>query len=202
MKGMAMTLRWSKAAPLALALVLSGCIGLGGGGKVPPSLMRLTPARLVEPGSALSGKAGDAIVVLDPETDRSLDNTRVAVQVDDANVAYLKDGQWVERPAHLFAGLVAETIRAGGKHLVLSADEASIAGGSRLGGELLEFGFDARDQSVVVRYDAVWTAPGGAVSTKRFEARVPGVAAKPEAVAPALNKAANQVAAQVAEWVG
>ncbi len=196
---------WKVAAPAALALTLtgalSGCLGLGGA-KPPPTLLRLTAAKSVPVGTALSGKAADAIMVLDPETDRSLAVAKVAVQVDDSNIAYLAGAQWVERPAHLFGALLAETIRAGGKHLVFTADEAVTLGGTRLSGRLLDFGYDARNQSVVVRYDALWTGPGGTISTKRFEAVVPGVAAKAEFVGPALNKAANQVAAQVADWVG
>ncbi len=192
---------WKAAAPTALALMLSGCLGLGGG-KPPPTLLRLTAAKSVPAGTALSGKATDAIMVLDPQTDRSLAVTRVAVQVDDSNVAYLKGVQWVERPAHLFGALLAETIRADGKHLVFSADEAVSLGGTRLSGRLLDFGYDARSQSVVVRYDALWTSATGSITTKRFEAVVPGIAAKAEFVGPALNKAANQVAAQVADWVG
>lgn len=196
--------RGTIATALALALMggLSGCVSLGGGGKAPPTLLRLSATQSVPAGTALSGKVSDAIVVLDPETDRSLAVTRVAVQVDDSNVAYLPEALWVERPSHMFAALVAETVRAGGKHLVFTADEAVTSSGTRLGGRLITFGYDAREQAAVVRYDAVWTAPGGSVSTKRFEAKVPGVAAKPELVGPALNRAANQVAAQVAEWLG
>ena len=41
----------------------------------------------------------------------------------------------------------------------------------------------------------------GVLASKRFEAVVPGISAKPEAVGPALNKAANEVAAQVADWM-
>ena len=41
-----------------------------------------------------------------------------------------------------------------------------------------------------------------AVTTNRFEAHVPVAAATPEAVAPALNQAANQLAEQVAAWIG
>jgi cholesterol transport system auxiliary component len=40
------------------------------------------------------------------------------------------------------------------------------------------------------------------VETRRFEAIEPGVAPEAEAVAPALNRAANSVARQVADWVG
>ncbi|MEY4159666.1 MAG: hypothetical protein RLZZ136_287 [Pseudomonadota bacterium] len=190
------------ALPLALAFGLSGCINLGGGHKSAPSLLRLAAAQSAAAGSALSGNSSDAIIVVDPETDRSLAVTRLAVQLDDSRVAYLKDAQWVERPAHMFAALLAETIRAGGKHLVFASGDAVTSGGSRLSGHLLDFGYDARSKVAVVRYDAVWTAPGGAVTTKRFESRVKAVPAKPEVVGHALNQAANDVAAQVAVWLG
>jgi cholesterol transport system auxiliary component len=55
---------------------------------------------------------------------------------------------------------------------------------------------------VVVTYDAAMTkADGSAVQTRRFEAResADGTAAT---VAPALNRAANEVALQVAQWIG
>ncbi len=191
--------KWS--APLALALLLQGCVSLGGG-KPPPTLLRLTATQAPAAGSSLNGKTVDAIVVLDPDTDRSLAVTRIMVQVDDSNVAYLAKAQWAERPSHMFAAVLAETVRAGGRHLVFTADEAVTVLGSRLGGRLMALGYDAREQAVVVRYDAVLSATGGVVSTKRFEVKIPGVAATPEQVGPALNRAANQVAAQVSDWLG
>jgi len=44
--------------------------------------------------------------------------------------------------------------------------------------------------------------PDGQILTRRFEARVSGVLAEPASVAPALNEAANKVAADVAAWIG
>ena len=72
----------------------------------------------------------------------------------------------------------------------------------RLGGRLVDMGYDAADQAVVVRFEAVRSTRGGAVETRRFESVVPGVPAKPAAIAPALNRAANAVAADVAAWIG
>ena len=69
-------------------------------------------------------------------------------------------------------------------------------------GRLTNFGYEAGAGSVLVRYDAALAASGGTrVETRRFEARVPadGTAAT---VGPALNAAANQVAADVAKWIG
>jgi cholesterol transport system auxiliary component len=141
-------------------------------------------------------------MVMEPETDRRLAVLRVPVQINDAQVAYLQDAQWVERPARLFRALLAETLRAKGGRLVLEDDQAATTPGVRLSGRLRDMGYDARLMAVVVRYDAIRTGANGEVTTKRFEAAVSGVAARPELVGPALNKAANDVAAQVAEWMG
>jgi cholesterol transport system auxiliary component len=202
MKGQIMRFQPMLKSALATALVLAlgGCISLGG--KVPETLLSLTSAKSPAAGTSASGKIEDAIVVAEPETDRRLAVQRVAVQINDASVAYLQNAMWVERPSRLFRALLAETIRARGSRLVFEDSEATAQGGVRLTGRLLEMGYDARSLSVVVRYDAIRSGKGGELATRRFESVVPGIAAKPEAVGPALNKAANDVAAQVAEWVG
>lgn len=188
------------AGAFAALMLLGGCLSLGG--KVPDQLIALTPERTAPAGDLSGATLGDALVVLDPEAERRLDVQRVPVQIDDATIAYLKDATWVERPARQFRRLLAETIRAGGKRLVVEGGDLTEGGKAMLGGRLLDMGYDARSQSVIVRFDAMrWDAAGN-VSTRRFEATVPGIAPKVEAVAPALNDAANDVAAQVAAWVG
>ncbi|WP_309140957.1 ABC-type transport auxiliary lipoprotein family protein [Novosphingobium sp. G106] len=185
---------------LAGILLLGGCVSFGG--KPPKQLIGLTATTTAPAGELASTTRGDAIVVLDPEAERRLDVQRVPVQVDDTTIAYLKDATWVERPARQFRRLLAETIRAKGKRLVVEAGDASELGKTTLGGRLLDMGYDARNQSVVVRFDALRSDVGGTVMSRRFEATVTGVSPKTESVAPALNKAANEVAAQVADWVG
>lgn len=192
---------WLKAVPLVAFAVLAGCVSLGGG-KAPPTLVSLTPATAAPAGTNVSGNLRDALVVAEPETDRRLAVQRIPVQIDDANVAYLQDAQWVERPARLFRALLAETIRAKSGRLVVEDNQIEAGGGGRLAGRLLDMGYDARRQAVVVRYDAIRETKGGGVTTRRFEAVVPGVQPKTEFVGPALNQAANQVAQQVADWVG
>ena len=82
----------------AMALALGGCLGLGGG-KVPPSLFTLSPANSAAAGAEARGKPADVLMVMEPETDRRLAVQRVPVQIGAAEVAYLKDALWVERPA-------------------------------------------------------------------------------------------------------
>lgn len=186
--------------PLAAALLLGGCLSLGG--KTPKQLIALTPERTAPAGDIGSASLRDALVVIDPEAERRLDVQRVPVQVDDATVAYLKDATWIERPARQFRRLLAETIRAQGKRLVIEGGDAAEGGKVTLGGRLLDMGYDARTRAVVVRFDALRTDGSGRAVSRRFEAKVEGVEPKVEAVAPALNKAANEIAGQVADWVG
>ncbi|OYW45582.1 MAG: ABC transporter [Sphingomonadales bacterium 12-68-11] len=183
-----------------LALALAGCISLGP--KVPETLLTLTPERTVAVGATSAGQPSSALVVLEPASAQRLAVVRVPVQVDAASVAYLQDAVWVERPARLFQHLLSETIRARGGRLVVGDGEVEYAAATQLGGQLMEMGYDAPSGSVIVRYDAVLQMPGGEVRTRRFESTVSGVAAEAAAVGPALNQAANRVAAEVAEWVG
>ena len=85
--------------------------------------------------------------------------------------------------------------------VVLDPHQATLDPGLLVSGTLQRFGYDAASGQVVVQYDgALSTAGGTRVETRRFTASVPadGTAAS---VGPALNEAANQVAADVAKWI-
>jgi cholesterol transport system auxiliary component len=186
--------------PALLAMALAGCISLAP--KPPEQLITLTPASAALAGTDVTGPAASVLAVMEPEAEQRLDVTRVPVQLSDSGVAYLKDAVWVEKPTRLFQQLLTETIRARGQRLVVGRGELGYGATMKLSGRLLDLGYDASTGSVVVRYDAVLQTQDGNVRTRRFESRVPGIAADVTAVGPALNEAANQVAAEVAEWVG
>jgi len=190
--------RFVVATPLAAALLLGGCISFGA--KPPPSLFDLTAENPAPAGAGQSGSLASALVVEVPEAPLELNVTRVAVQVDPANVAYVKKAAWVERPARLLQHLLAETIRAKGSRVVLESEPGS--GNSEvLSGRLLAMGYDKASSSAVVRLDAIRTG-GGRIQTRRFEASQPAGEADAETLGPALNRAANDVARQVADWIG
>lgn len=191
---------------VAMALVLSGSLGVSGclglSGKTPDQLISLTPRVASDTGAVASGKMSDAIVVLNPDTDRSLDMLRVPVRVDPATIAYLKDVAWIEKPARQFRALLAETLRARTGRIVVEGGDFEVAGQTMVGGRLLQMGYDAPQQAVIVRFDAMRSNADGTVATRRFESRIPGVIAEAAPVASALNSAANDVAGQVADWMG
>jgi cholesterol transport system auxiliary component len=188
------------AAALAAVLALGGCISLGG--KPPAQLLNLTATSAAPAGASASGTAENAIAVMDVEAPQKIDVARVPVDTSGSSVAYLKDAQWVEKPARLFTRLVSDTLRARGNHLVVSGTDLEDAAATKLSGTLQAMDYDAASGSVVVRFDAVLTGPNGAIRSRRFESTVGGVAAEAAPVGAALNEAANQVAAQVVDWVG
>ncbi|HCS18450.1 MAG: ABC-type transport auxiliary lipoprotein family protein [Pseudomonadota bacterium] len=187
-------------AALAPALLLGGCVSFGG--DAPDSLLTLTPSATAPAGVAAQGAQGSALAIVPFEATKALDVTRVPVQVTDTELAYLQDAVWVDRPARLFGQLVAETIRSRSGRVVVDGDDPGVNATDRLHGSLRSFGYDARSREAVVVFDAVRNGDGSAVVSRRFEARV--AVAEPEAgfVGPALNRAANQVAGEVAEWIG
>lgn len=184
----------------AATAALAGCISFGG--KTPESLLSLTPTATVAAGTAINGDVSQAIAVEEPAVPAKLANTRVPVQMDDTQIAYVKDAVWVDRPSRLFRRLLGETIRARGNRLVIDNDDPALTPKNQLRGTLIDFGYDVRTASVVVTYDAVRDVNGTQVMTRRFSATVPGVAAEAAPVGAALNTAANDVAGQVADWVG
>lgn len=193
-------------APLALAAALGACsLGslLGGGGaKAPPTLQTLTP-EAPDPGAiARTAAAGQSVTVAVPVIPKELRTTRVPVQVTPTDVQYVTGVQWVDTPDRLFQRLVAETVRRTTNRVVLDSALTTLDPGLTLSGQLQKFGYDAQTGQVVVEYDgALSTAGGNRVETRRFVATAPadGTAAS---VGPALNRAANQVAREVAGWVG
>jgi cholesterol transport system auxiliary component len=187
-------------AALAMVLALGGCLSLGK--KTPDQLLNLTAASIAPAGAAASGSSETALAVLDLQAPQKLEVTRVPVLVGGSSVAYLQDAEWVERPTRLFARLLSDTIRARGTRLVVSGSEAEGTAAIKLSGTLAAMDYDAARGAAVVRFDAVLQTPDGRIQARRFESEVSGVAAAAGPVGAALNQAANQVAMQVADWVG
>ena len=188
-----------------LAASLTGCsIGglLGGGGKAPTVLQTLTP-EAADPGAVTrTAAAGQSVTVAVPLTSKELHTVRVPVQISPGYVQYVTNLTWIDTPDRLFQGLVAETIRRTTNRVVLDNGVTSLDPGLLVSGQLQKFGYDAATGQVIVEYDgALSTAGGNRVESRRFVATAPadGTAST---VGPALNRAANEVARDVAGWVG
>ena len=189
-------------AAIALAAGLTGCSSLLGGGKPPATLVTLTP-ETGEPAQIVrTAAAGQAVTIAVPVTGRDLGTVRVPVQVNPSDIQYVANLQLVDTPGRLFADLLAETVRRTTGRVVLNPQQTALDPGLTVTGELQRFGYDAATGQVVVQYDGALSVAGGSrVETRRFTATAPadGTSAT---VGPALNRAANQVALEVAKWIG
>jgi cholesterol transport system auxiliary component len=193
-----------RAMPAALALTLSACSlgGMLGGGKTPANLLSLTPQAALPDQIVRSANAGEAVTIGTPLIAKELRSVRVPVQISPTEVAYVTDLQWVDTPDRLFQGLLAETVRRTTGRVVLDTRQVALDPGLVINGELQRFGYDQASGNVIVRFDAAKAANGGTrVDTRRFEAQVPA-SGDAASVGPALNQAANQVALEVAQWIG
>lgn len=202
----------TKLAPIALLapFVLGGCIRFGA--EPPSSLLTLTPAAGIAVGQTADSASAKSITISVPLAAQEVAVTRVPVRSGATNIAYLKDAVWVEAPSRLFARLLSDTVSARTGRVVLSVRQSLSDPGARLGGELRQFGLDATTSEAVVTYDATLVrdrpAPASGARApqtfekRRFEARVPVAAIDAAAAGTALNAAANQVAGEVADWIG
>ncbi|MBV7259214.1 ABC-type transport auxiliary lipoprotein family protein [Erythrobacter crassostreae] len=186
----------------AAALALSGCVSFEA--DLPTSLLTLqsTANAPVGSGAQAGGEGGaGSIAVLTPETPAKLDVVRVPVNVSQTEIAYLQDAVWVEKPARLFRRLLGETLRTRSPALIVDSDDTPTLAAKTVRGTLLEMGYDASASSVIIRYEAIVTDADGKAVSRRFEGRESGVLPESGSVGPALNRVANTVAGEVADWV-
>lgn len=186
---------------LVVFLPLAGCISFAA--KPPPSLLTLSEDAAVPVGQDQTTGTAKSVTIQVPSVPQSLATARVPVQASPTSIAYVKNALWAEPPARLFARLLSDTMTARTGRVVLSGAQSTIDPGARLGGELRSFGLDSTTQQAVVIFDAsLIRVNSTAIEKRRFEARVPVSAIDATSAAPAISQAANQVAAQVADWLG
>ncbi len=183
--------------------MLSGCgplVQIGGNVPAPAALLTLRAEALPE---AAPAKVGNTLLIAQPIVPGSLQTLRLPVTTADTELQYLKDGSWIEQPAKLFQRLLIDVVAAKAGVIALDGRSGDIAAQRKLTGQLLDFGLDVRASPVVrVRYDAALTSnTGKLLAVRSFTASQPVSAQTPGNVAAALNRAANMVASDVADWV-
>ena len=181
-----------------LGALLSGCVKFGP--KPPGTLLTVESQARVAPGTVAEGSNG-TVTIIEPDVPKALNTVRVAVRTSGNNYAYVPDAMWVDTPRNLFRALLAETVAAKGGMLVLDPGQFSADPGRRLMGELIAFGIDAEGKQAVVTFDAALMGKSGRITKRRFSASVPVRNIDQDSVAPAIGKAANMVANEVADWL-
>lgn len=184
----------------ALLASLAGCVSLGP--KPPEELMSLTSDATVPAGQAKVTSDRQALTIMLPALPAELRNQRIAVQ-SGTSFAYLPKAGWVDMPNHMFRAVLAETVEAKTGRFVPDQRNPAITPNTRLGGTLAAFQLLGGQGKVLVIFDATISHSGSdELQARRFEATEPVGSADPANVTAALNRAANAVASDVADWVG
>lgn len=182
---------------IGAAASLAGCFG----GKAPPTLFTVASTAPDPQQMTRSAGAGQAVTIANPIVDKALRTNRVAVDLG-TQVKYVKGIQLVDYPDRLFQQLVSETVRRTTNRVVLDPGQSTMDPGLVVTGTLQKFGYDGMAGQVVVQYDAALSTQGGThVEARRFTATAPADGTN-KTVPQALNQAANQVAMEVARWIG
>lgn len=188
-------------ATFALLLPLAGCISFGA--KPPPSLLALRAETPVAVGQVQRAPGSPTVTIALPGVPQELATLRLPVRATATTVAYLKGALWVEPINRQFVRLLSDTVTTRVGRVVVGSTVFGTDPGATLTGELRSFGIEAATNEAVVTYDATLIRAAGApLEKRRFEARVPAGPIEPLGVGTALNQAANQVAGDVADWVG
>lgn len=185
---------------LVLAASLSGCVSFGE--KPPKQLLSLTADAKVAADQGKTTRDTQAVSVALPALPPALRNNRLAVQ-SGAAFAYLPKAAWVDTPAQLFRSVLAETIEAKTGRFVPDQRNSAITPDTRVQGTLSAFQLLGGQGRVLVIYDATISKAGSdQIRTRRFEATAPAAGEDAASVSAALNRAANAVAGDVADWIG
>jgi cholesterol transport system auxiliary component len=187
-------------------LLVAGCgplVQIGASG--PPAESLLIVEASARP-QATPNSLGMTLTVELPQLPSMLQSLRLPVRVSDTEVRYLAQASWAETPSRQFQRLLSDTLAARGM-AILDRSQASNRPVASLSGTLRDFTLDVRDPlqpQVIVRYDAQLARPGQRepVALRRFEMTEPVASQSPPEVAAALGRAANRLAAELADWTG
>jgi cholesterol transport system auxiliary component len=141
-----------------------------------------------------------SVTLLAASAPAMLQTTRIPVRTSGTEVRYIVGDAWTEPPARLFMQLLAERLTADAVPVI----DRRVAGRSAsrlLGGELSEFGVDARGAPKVrIRFDATLTGPDG-IRRRSFAQEAPISRIDGPRAASALSAASDDLATEISRWV-
>jgi cholesterol transport system auxiliary component len=186
-------------AVLGAALVLGGCISFGP--KAPKTLLTMTASAEVPVNAVRTTSAVNTVLILTPTAVAAVATTRIPVYDGASTLAYVADGAWNEAPTRALQRILSETVTARTTRIVLDPRQFGASPAMRLSGQLQRFGIDPVQMTAVIVFDAQLSRGADLIETRRFEARAPLAAITAPQAGAALNRAANDLSGQVADWL-
>jgi len=201
-----MTRPITRLAPLAAALVLSGCAGLTTlqNASKPTDLYQLTPKSTF--GDAMPVIDGQ-LVIEEPTAASGINTDRIAVKPNPYLVQYLSDARWVDRVPLLVQTLIVESFENSGKVGAVGRQAIGLTADYTLFTDLREFQVelserrpDALDVNVHLNIKIVQEPQGVIIASQSFRRRVPSASRETIDVVSAFDDALGQTMRDAVTW--
>jgi len=183
---------------VALALCLSGCAALPGGGPPPLDTFDLSAASI---SARTHGRR--QILVAEPAALKALDGQNIVIRTGSRSIEYLKGAQWADRLPVIVQARLAQTFQNAGAFAGVGKPGEGLAIDYQVISEVRAFGIRA-DQGGVAEVDLfvrlLNDRNGEVRAAKEFHASAPVSGSGNKAYVEALNAAFGQVAADIVRW--
>jgi cholesterol transport system auxiliary component len=183
---------------MALALCLSGCAALPGGGPPPLDTFDLSAASLT---ARTHGRR--QILIAEPAALKALDSQNIVIRTGPRSIEYLKGAQWADRLPVIVQARLAQTFQNAGAFAGVGKPGEGLAIDYQVISEVRAFGIRA-DRGGVAEVDLfvrlLNDRNGEVRAAKEFRASAPVSGSGNKAYVDALDNAFGRAAADIVRW--
>jgi cholesterol transport system auxiliary component len=181
-----------------LALGLSACAVLPGGGPAPLDTFELSAPAVEAP-----GRSRRQILIAEPAALKAFDGQNIVIKPSDGSIQYLKGAQWADRLPLIVQARLAETFQRSGSFSGVGKPGEGLAIDYQVIAEIRSF--DVRvaggDRAVVELYVRLLNDRNGEVRAARsFTTAAPVSGSGNQAYVAALDRAFGDAATQIVRW--
>jgi cholesterol transport system auxiliary component len=181
-----------------LALLLSGCAALPGGGPAPLDTFDLSAASV-----AAHGKSRRQILIAQPAALKALDSQNIVIKTGSRSIEYLKGAQWADRLPAIVQARLAETFQRSGSFAGVGKPGEGLAIDYQVITEIRAFGVRADNggtAEVDIFVRLLNDRNGEVRAAKEFSASAPVSGSGNKAYVDAMDRAFGQVAEEIVNW--
>ena len=186
------------AGALLLALGLTGCAALPGGGPAPLDTFDLTT-----PTVSVAGRGRGQILITQPAALKALDSQNIVIKTGDRSIQYLKGAQWADRLPVIVQARLAEAFQRTGRFAGVGKPGEGLAIDYQIITEIRAFEVRAEkgEQAHVELFVRILNDRNGEVRASRaFSASAPVYGSGNKAYVAALDRAFGEAAQQIVRW--
>ena len=184
---------------MVLALALSACAALPGGGPAPLDTFELSAPQVAGAGS----RSRSQILIAEPSALKALDSENIVIKPTAGSIQYLKGAQWADRLPRIVQARLAETFQRSGRFGGVGKPGEGLAIDYQVITEVraFEVRVDGGERADVELFVRILNDRNGVVrASKTFEAGASVSGSGNDAYVRALDAAFGEAATEIVTW--